>query len=538
MSALADTVGTVAPVELGERPRRFEPTKVISGWPPVVAPLAVAILNAAAFYVLRPNVGDLQAALARQSAAAHGVGLTYWFTWFGGGATPGTYSVLTPYLSALIGGAVLVGVLATITIPPLAYRALVGTQYRIAGTWIATVTTGFNIWSGRIPFALGSAVALVALIAVRERRVMVAVLGTIVSGLCSPVTGAFLAFGLGAAFLVEREFRKLIALICATCAVTLIFVAVVFGNPGPQGYAVGSCLLTSFTALAMLRARPIPSVRVVLWCTALAAPVLAIFPNGLGSNFVRLPWIWLPVVVVATASARRLVTVLAVFPALALCANATIVDLVHSSRPGASKSYYDSLITQLTVLPSLQNYRVEVVEDPQIHTAAYALLGHAALAGGYETQEQNHLNGILKDPARLDQISYKVWLENNAVGYVAFNRLDGDGPEYSLVKATKLGYLHEVSRDSRWTLYRVENPTPIVPAPEVLLSATQAEMRIVVPCACTFAVRVRYSRYLGAVSELGHRAAVLSNDGAGWTVVVTPASGTYVVNGDFTRPLH
>src|ERR1700742_3152784 len=71
--------------------------------------LAVAAggLGALAFVIVSPAVGDVWAALARRSAALHGVGLTYWFAWFGGGATPGNYSVITPWLSTLIGATTL-----------------------------------------------------------------------------------------------------------------------------------------------------------------------------------------------------------------------------------------------------------------------------------------------------------------------------------------------------------------------------------------------------------------------------------------------
>ena len=89
--------------------------------------LAAAV--ARRFCVARPDVGDLQAALARESAARHGVGLTYWFKWFGGGSTPGNYSVITPTLSAWF-GTVLVGVVATVAMTPLAWRAFARLPYR------------------------------------------------------------------------------------------------------------------------------------------------------------------------------------------------------------------------------------------------------------------------------------------------------------------------------------------------------------------------------------------------------------------------
>ncbi len=508
--------------------------------PGVAFPSLVGLLNAIAFAIVRPGVGDLQAALARESAARNGVGLTYWYGWFGGGSTPGNYSVITPTLSAWF-GAVIVGVVATAAITPLAWRALAGLPHQAAGTWVAVGVSALNLWSGRIPFALGCVVGIVAIIAARERWTLTAVVATVVSSLCSPVTGAFVAFALAAAFLVEREYRKLIVAACLSCAATLLFVAILFGTPGPQDYSIGSGLLTAGSALMLLYARPHRTVRVVLWCTALAAVVLAVVPNGMGSNFVRFPWICLPVAVIATATATPRWRVIAgVFPALALCANATAVDLVRAGQPSASLSYYSSLVGQLDGLPHLANYRLEVVGDPTIHTAAYALLGHAALAGGYETQEQNSLNGILNEPARLNTTSYKVWLDNNAVGYVALDRTrTQDYAEYTLVSTTKLGYLTELSRNKRWILYRVSNPTPIVPAPQQLLSAGQATMRIQVPCACSFYVRVRYSKFLGATATAAgtQTVATLADDGNGWTIVTTSAPGVYTFDGAFTRPL-
>ena len=52
----------------------------------------------------------------------------------------------------------------------------------------------------------------------------------------------------------------------------------------------------------MLLARPAAVVRLTLVATAVISPLLLTFPNGMGSNLVRLPWICLPCAVVATAA--------------------------------------------------------------------------------------------------------------------------------------------------------------------------------------------------------------------------------------------
>lgn len=492
--------------------------------------------NAVAFLAVQPNVGDLEAALARQSAAANGVGLTYWFDWFGGGSSPGSYSVLTPLLSTVL-GAPAVGAVAAVVLVALVPRAAARTPHVLAATWLSALTAGFNLWAGRIPFALGCAVAVAALIAVRERRLLLAISASVVTMLCSPVPGAFLTFAVAVTALPGRTYRKLGIAVCAASGFTFLALVIYFGNPGPEGYAIGSGLLTAGTALLMLLARPPAALRLVLWCTAAGAVLLTLFPNGMGSNFTRLPWICLPVAVVATATARRKLVALAVLPAVALGANATIVDLVRSQTPSASAHYYRPLIRQLDRVPHLDNYRVEVVSNPIIHTAAYALLGHAALAGGYETQEQNQVNALLSDPTLLNATSYKVWLDNNAVGYVAFDRMAvNTSPEYQLV-AHRLPYLRLVSSGRKWLLYRVANRTPIVPPPLRVLSATQAQLRIAVPCRCTTPLRLRYSKFLSAVSRGGRVSGAVRDDGTGWTVLTTPRPGVYVLHGDLTRPL-
>lgn len=521
-----------APTEVEPATRRRSLPAALTLWP-----LLVATVNAVAFVIVEPDVGDLQAALARASAARDGVGLGYWFQWFGGGATPGNYSVVTPWLSSLI-GAPLLGALATVAITGLAAVAARGTAHPVAAVWAATFVAAFNLWSGRVPFALGTAVAVAALAALRSRRVLLAWALTILSCLCSPVTAAFLAFVLGAAFLVQPAQRRLLWPVIVVAGVTLISIALFFGTPGTQPYPILSALLlASLGSLWMLIARPAPSVRIALWLTAIAAPLFSLIPNGMGSNWTRMSLIWLPAAVAATAVAKWWRTLFALLPALIMGVVITAIDLHSASTPSASTAYYTSLIRQLDNTHNLRNYRLEVVQDTGIHTAAYALIGHAALAGGYETQEQNTLNAILANPD-LDATSYKVWLDNNAVGYVAFNKLAAaDNPEYMLLKHAQLPYLNEVSSDAKWTLYRVRSATPIVPAPQRLVAADQKSLTISVRCACSFDLRVRYSGFLQFRTEAGTASGTVADDGSGWTTVSTPAPGTYVLSGSVTRPL-
>src|SRR4051812_49936739 len=66
----------------------------------LAAPSIFAALSGIAFVILRPGVNDLWAARARASAVEHGVGLTYWVSWFCGGGAPRANPPLTPHTRA------------------------------------------------------------------------------------------------------------------------------------------------------------------------------------------------------------------------------------------------------------------------------------------------------------------------------------------------------------------------------------------------------------------------------------------------------
>mgnify|MGYP006873861716 CR=1 FL=1 len=64
---------------------------------------AVVAVGGLLFVLIAPGVGDMWAALARAQAARDGVTLGYWFSWYSGAHPPGGYSVIVPWLSALLG---------------------------------------------------------------------------------------------------------------------------------------------------------------------------------------------------------------------------------------------------------------------------------------------------------------------------------------------------------------------------------------------------------------------------------------------------
>jgi hypothetical protein len=132
---------------------------------------------------------------------------------------------------------------------------------------------------------------------------------------------------------------------------------------------------------------------------------------------------------------------------------------------------------------------------------------------------------------KLSQVTYKVWLDNNAVSYVALPAATVNSyGEYDLVSKFPPDYLQLVWENPDWKLYKVLNARPIVAPPAQVVATTQSRMTVDVPCACTISVRVHWSKYLEGTGPTGLPAA-LQDDGYGWTQLTTTMPGTYRLRG-------
>ncbi|MBN9620733.1 MAG: hypothetical protein J0H43_13545 [Actinobacteria bacterium] len=509
----------------------------------LLAPSLFVALNGVVFVLVKPSVNDLWAARARASAVENGVGLTYWFSWFGGGATPGNYSVLTPYLCAAI-GTEMVGALSALVISLLIPLLVRDTRHPLPATVVGAVVVCCNLWNGRVPYLLGAAVGLGAVIALRRGHRTATVGLTLLSILASPVSGAFIGLGLSGTFLTTRTraYRPIIAYAVISAGLALIAVAAAFGMPGPEPFSNGLFFEVMCGLLALWVSWPSDHVRTTLGVTLIAVVGVWLIPNGLGSNISRFVLSCLPVLVLATSTRRRFWAVAGVIPVVCMSLGTTAYDLFYASQPISSVAYYQGLVRELDHLPDLRDYRLEIVNHGA-HAGDDALVGHALLARGWETQEDTALNAILTSP-KLDAVSYKVWLDNNAVGYVALPNDSTDGlAEYALVQTGKASYLHRIWSSAQWQLFQVDDPTPIVARPASMVGNDQKSMTISVPCACTIGIRVRWSKFLVATRQdpdpevrpvLGR----LVDDGTGWTRLTTSEPGTYVLRGSLKGLLH
>jgi len=135
-------------------------------------------------------------------------------------------------------------------------------------------------------------------------------------------------------------------------------------------------------------------------------------------------------------------------------------------------------------------------------------------------------------PVTLNPSTYKTWLDDNAVGYVAIDKTTlAPDPEYKLVSGGQLPYLTRIWANTDWTLYRVGSPTPIVAPPAHIRDAGQSTMTIAIPEAGTLPVRVRWSKFLTADAPGHAPGTTVTDDGYGWTILTAPVPGQYVLHG-------
>jgi hypothetical protein len=156
----------------------------------------VLLAVAAAYLLLAPPAADLAAAVYRSNLFAHS-GFATWDTgWYAahGHWLPG-YSLLSPELGALLGVRTLLALSAVfgcVLFALVAERAFGAVTGRVAAGVFAL---GFcvGMLSGRVPYYLGFALGLAALLALLRKRLALALPLAALTGLASPVAGAFLA---------------------------------------------------------------------------------------------------------------------------------------------------------------------------------------------------------------------------------------------------------------------------------------------------------------------------------------------------------
>ncbi|MEH0842259.1 hypothetical protein V6U81_07690 [Micromonospora sp. CPCC 205711] len=530
--------------------------------------VAVATVSAAVLgvvFLALPRMGsDLSAQVARADFfAAHGPALVD-LRWYGG-IHPLGYSLVSPPLMATL-GVRLTGVLALVA-SAAAFAALLvrtGVPRPLLGSLVGVLTIAGNLVSGRVTYALGVAFGLAALLALtlppgptrRWVRPVLVMAGALLASATSPVAGLFVGLA-GAALLLTRRYADGL-LLGVPAALPLAVTGLLFGEGGWMNISRSDTLravLTSLLVAALVAHRP---VRVGALLSAAGVLAAALVHTPVGLNATRLVVMFaLPLLAAAARAPRRLTdrltargrgperagatgrgrvagwVVLGALLAVVCSWQPPVVaaDLRSVGGPTADRSFFTPLAAELA-RRGLTG-RVEVPPTRNYWEAAQ--LGEVPLARGWLRQADIARNplffttvpGATGTGVPLTADSYRAWLDENAVQYVAVP----DVPlswvgraEAELVEAG-LPQLTEVWSDDHWRLWAVADPTPLVGAPGELVRQDAASLTFRAPGAGPVPVRVRHTRWLTASGG-----ATVGADGD-WTTVTVPAAGTYTLGG-------
>jgi hypothetical protein len=473
---------------------------------------------------------DLPAATYRVDLFAQH-GFTLWDSQWYGGHWLFDYSVLFAPIASLAG--VPATEIACAAVAAWSFSQLAVARFGVAGrvgSFVFATGTLVPVAIGQAPYLLAEAVALLALLAAARRRWVLAAPLAAIASLVSPLAGAFLAIAAVAWLVGYWPARRWEAGGLAVAAlVPIAVVELVFPGQGTFPFSTHNFIgmLVGAAAIAIVAA----STRDRALTIGVALYVLAILfayavPSALGNNVTRLGIsVGVALAVCLARRARpilRLLLVVAVVPILlAQWVPASAALRGKEGDLGTTRAYYQPLLDFLSRTDHPLG-RVEVVPTALHWEAVYVAL-RFPLARGWERQLDTADNPIFYVPGRLTRASYRVWLLNNGVRFVALSdaRLDYAAAVEAYLVRNGVPGLRLVWRNAHWRVYEVVGSSGILSGPGKLLSAGEDEISLVSDRAGRILVRVHYT---SAWAVSGGDATVTRSH-AGWLTVSARRAG-------------
>jgi hypothetical protein len=496
-------------------------------------PGLVAAALGAAYLIVQPDSAD-HAAQVFRSGLFDSQGLAAWDNfWFGGHHLPG-YGLLLPALGALIGPrvvGVLAAVAASLLFSAIAYRRF-GDRARLGVAWFATATS-ISLFTGRLTFALGVAVALAAVFAAQRDHRLVAIFFAALTPLASPVAALFLACGVLAYAIAERS-RKGLELGVVTVGMTLLM-ASAFPEGGTEPFDLSSyepaILVTVAVFVALPREERLLRYSVAAYGLALTAAFLIQSP--MGGNATRMGSLLLgPVLAFGLWRRQRFYLILLV-PVLIYWQWSPVVrDLEQvSAQPSVKPGFYAPLIDFLRGQPRHDAYRVEVLPEEHHWESAYVPHG-IYIARGWERQLDRKLNPLFYQSVPLTGPQYRSWLDDLGVGYVALPHAPLDyaaRPEKQMLKRGPPRYLDRVYQSPDWTVYKVRHPSPLAIGGKMVKLRPQGFV-VDTSAPGTVLVRVHWTPYWSIEQGTG----CVEQAPGGYTMLDVETPGRFRVGIDFS----
>ncbi|SDO58224.1 hypothetical protein SAMN05660199_02212 [Klenkia soli] len=492
----------------------------------------VGLLGAIAVELLPVVGGDLVAQRWWQSWAASAGGQPVDLGWYAG-SPAFSYSLLAPWLLALVGPAV-AGVVST-TVGASATTALLvragAVRTRVVGV-LAALAFLANQLSGRTTFATGTAVGLLALVAVTTpttrtttRRVTAGVLAAL-SGALSPVTAVLLGLAAVAWWVAAGRRSRPgwdVLAVLAGAAVPLAGMLALDAAGGPMTGSAHQMLAATLAALVVLAvaARRAPVVATGAALTAVLLLATWLVPDPVGSNSTRMVLLFAVPVLVAVP--RR--------PALLVGLAAVLVTWLLPPLVPRDLNPRDTTTLDRTSAPMLAELarrgpvgRVEVV--PLGDHSDAAMGQQVPLARGWTRQLDVARNGLFYDGS-LDDDTYLAWLRARGVSYVALSTQRPDWAargEAALVRAGVPG-LERVWSDDTWSLWAVDGPGVVLAGPAQVVDSGRRELTVSVDRPGDVRLSLYWDERLTLVGE----GCLAPGDAAGTVDLRATRAGTYTV---------
>jgi hypothetical protein len=396
---------------------RFRMHSLYRRSPGIVAVGSIAVAFAAAYLLAPPMGRDFSAQLAHaQLAESHWPELLdlRWYSGF----KPLGYSVLSPPVMALLGvrlTTALAYVASVVLFAALLKRTTVPRP--VAGAITGAVCLAGNLVVTRTTFALGLAVALAALLALLSGRLRLSSGLSVLAPLASPVAGLFLGVAGGALFLSGR--RRDGVWLAVSALVPTIAVGLAFGNGGYQTFAGKQALLSLLACLGVAGLcwrRP-----VVRWGALLSAVLVAAayaVPTPVGTTATRLPELFAAPIIISAAAIPPGALIAAAVSAVLLLPQVSLTEVQERGDPALSPQFYTPLLQQLAVRRATGP--IEVVPTQRRGEAAFVATV-VPIAKGWSRQTDTGRNAIFYD-GTLNPDTYRKWLDDNAISYVAISQ--------------------------------------------------------------------------------------------------------------------
>ena len=509
--------------------------------------LAAAIAASLGVIALLTGVsgGDIAAAVYRVDLFRR-VGFTLWDNGWYAGHWMLSYSVLLGPIGGALGIPLTEVVCAAVA--AWAFDRLMAATFDSVGHYAAAVFavgTLVQVASGRVPFLLGEAIALLALLAAVRRRWPLALFLAVVAATCSPLAGAFLAIVALAWLLADLPRWNLgSGALLAVVSIAVVVPQLLFPGQGNMPFSTLDFVATfaPVCVFGLLLEQSQRTLRIGAGVYGLAVLGCYLVPSAIGVNITRLATsvglsLMLCVLPVLTGHGRRSLKVPArVWGARAVFALAAVSlalsewvpsagALLGTSNPSSSKAYFKPLLGYL--IPHDRPLgRIEVVPTAT-HWEAVYVAPSLPLMRGWERQLDTADNPIFYEPGKLNARSYRVWLQNNGVTFVALANAPLDyvaGPEARLVRGGVPG-LRPVWRSANWRVYKVLGAAGIVSGGGRIVSDEGSTVVLDASRRGSLLMRIHYSP--NWVVRSGH-AAVREGPG-GWLTVSARRPGRIVL---------